>query len=222
MRLNADFSRPARVNFDESAWRPSPQAGVERLMLDRIGEEKARATSLVRYAPDSRFPEHRHDLGEEFLVLEGVFSDASGDYGPGSYVRNPPGTAHAPWSEPGSLIFVKLRQFDLEDLTPVAVDTANAEWQAGPPPGVAVLPLHEHPSERVRLLRLAPGAGLAEQSFPGGAELLVVEGACAVASERLDRWDWLRLPPGATATLASETGCTLYLKTGHLSAALAA
>ena len=60
-------------------WIASPAGGVDRKMLDRIGDEKARATSIVRYAADSAFPEHEHPLGEEFYVLEGVFSDEHGD-----------------------------------------------------------------------------------------------------------------------------------------------
>jgi hypothetical protein len=59
-------------------------------MLDRIGDEVARATSIVRYAPASHFSPHVHDGGEEFLVLEGTFQDEHGDYPVGSYVRNPP------------------------------------------------------------------------------------------------------------------------------------
>ena len=36
----------------------------------------------LRYAPDSRFDPHTHGGGEEFLVLDGVFSDEHGDFGP--------------------------------------------------------------------------------------------------------------------------------------------
>ena len=77
--------------------------GVDRRPLDRIGEEVARATSIVRYAPGSRFSAHTHGGGEEFIVLDGVFQDEHGDYPPGTYVRNPPGTRHTPGSEPGRL-----------------------------------------------------------------------------------------------------------------------
>ena len=66
-------------------------------MLDRIGDEVARATSIVRYAPGSSFARHEHAKGEEFLVLEGIFSDDSGDYPAGFYVRNPPGSGHTPF-----------------------------------------------------------------------------------------------------------------------------
>src|SRR5258708_8585536 len=88
--INDDFSRRVVIAADDLQWIASPQAGVERGLLDRIGGEVARATSLVRYAPDSTFPAHVHELGEEFLVLSGIFSDEQGDYPEGTYVRNPP------------------------------------------------------------------------------------------------------------------------------------
>ena len=120
-------------------------AGVERQMLDRIGEEVARATSIVRYARDARFSEHVHGGGEEFLVLAGSFHDTAGDYPEGTYVRNPIGTAHAPWAGPdGAVLFVKLHQFTAADTERVVIDTRAAQWHPGLVPGLSVLPLHEH------------------------------------------------------------------------------
>ena len=216
MELNADFSKAALVRPDPDQWQPSPLPGVERLMLDRIGEEVARATSLVRYAVDSRFSQHTHDLGEEFLVLEGFFSDATGDFGPMTYVRNPPGSAHAPWSLGGTTIFVKLRQFDLADTARIVVDGLTAARQPGPAPGLEVLPLHRHGSEEVRLIRFAPGARFDAEAI-GGAELLVLDGALDTDSGPLGRWSWLRLPAGTpVAAVAADPGAEIYLKTGHL------
>ena len=111
----------------------------------------ARATSIVRYAPDSRFDPHTHGGGEEFLVLEGVFSDEHGDFGSGMYVRNPPGSRHTPQSGPGCIILVKLRQMDPEDQDYVRIDTTSAPWQPGPVEGAAVMPLFERKGERVAL-----------------------------------------------------------------------
>lgn len=71
MRLNADFALPVVIRPGDAPWVASPLAGVERQMLDRIGEELARATSIVRYAPGSHFSAHGHPGGEEFLVLDG-------------------------------------------------------------------------------------------------------------------------------------------------------
>src|SRR3954470_9992491 len=53
MELNADFSQRVVVHAARLPWVASPMPGVERRMLDRIGEEVARATSIVRYAPGS-------------------------------------------------------------------------------------------------------------------------------------------------------------------------
>ena len=108
MNLNSDFGARAAVHAAQLDWTPSPIPGVDRRMLDRIGDEVARATSIVRYAPHSRFPSHTHGGGEEFLVLDGVFQDEHGDYSAGTYVRNPPTSSHTPGSEPGCTIFVKL------------------------------------------------------------------------------------------------------------------
>ena len=69
MEINADFSQRVVVHAAQLPWVPSPMAGVERRMLDRIGDEVARATSIVRYAPGSQFSPHTHGGGEEFLVL---------------------------------------------------------------------------------------------------------------------------------------------------------
>src|SRR5690242_14494698 len=96
MELNADFTRRPAVHAGPRDWVPSPIAGVERRMLDRIGDEVARATSIVRYAPRSQFSAHTHGGGEALLVLDGVFQDEHGDFPAGTYVRNPPTTSHTP------------------------------------------------------------------------------------------------------------------------------
>ena len=127
MRVNADFTTVAVVDRAGADWIPSPEAGVERIMLDRIGDEVARATSIVRYAPRSSFARHEHAKGEEFLVLDGVFSDNHGDYPAGHYVRNPPGSGHTPYSNDGCRILVKLRQFDDRDLVHVVIDTKDSQ-----------------------------------------------------------------------------------------------
>jgi len=148
VNLNADFSARAAVHAAGLDWTPSPMPGVARRMLDRIGDEVARATSIVRYAPQSHFSPHTHGGGEEFLVLEGVFQDERGDYPAGTYVRNPPTSSHTPGSEPGCTIFVKLWQFDPDDRTQLRIDTSIVSFApvAGIP-GVAVAPLFENTEE---------------------------------------------------------------------------
>ena len=216
MELNADFSRRATVHAAQLAWVPSPIAGVDRRMLDRIGDELARATSIVRYAPKSRFSPHTHGGGEEFLVLDGVFQDEHGDYPAGSYVRNPPTSRHRPGSEPGCVLFVKLWQFDLADRTPVRIDAAAVAYVPSlGRPGVAVAPLFHDASEDVRLERWEPGE--IALSVPDGGEFLVLNGNFVESGERFEPQSWLRLPcGGGLRAIAGPEGCTAWVKTGHL------
>jgi hypothetical protein len=217
MQLNADFSQRVAVHGAELAWTPSPVVGVERRMLDRVGGEVARATSIVRYAPHSRFSAHSHDGGEEFFVLEGVFSDEHGDFPAGAYIRNPPTSRHTPGSAGGCTIFVKLWQFDLRDRTQVRIDTARLAYGSTPHrPGVEIMPLFKDAREEVRLERWAANSDIA-LALPGGLELLVLSGGFAEGGETFKPLSWLRLPPGSQLTAkAAASGCRLWAKLGHL------
>lgn len=216
MRINADFSLPALVMPNDDDWVCSPESGVERLMLDRIGDEVARATSIVRYAPGSAFSRHEHAKGEEFLVLDGVFSDERGDFPAGTYVRNPPGSGHAPYSEGGCRILVKLRQFDPGDLTPVVIDTRDETlWQTDAN-GAARLLLHSFGGEQVEMRRFEASCPFELDAGPGGFELLVVSGVLRYDGTLLGEESWLRLPAGSKAVLHAHTATVAWIKTGHL------
>lgn len=209
MELNADFSQRVLVHSESIDWVASPMAGVDRRMLDRIGDEVARATSIVRYAPGSKFSAHTHTGGEEFIVLEGVFQDEHGDFPAGTYVRNPPTTSHTPGSDAGCTIFVKLWQFDMADRKQFRVDMNDAAQE-----GMAVL--HEDARETVTYHRLTEGQTLS-QDLPGGGELLVLSGALIEGGDTLVKGSWLRLPEGATLDAkAGAEGATVWMKTGHL------
>jgi anti-sigma factor ChrR (cupin superfamily) len=217
VRINADLSLRAVVASEDLPWVASPAAGVERRMLEREGDEVARVTSIVRFAPGSRFSAHEHGGGEEFLVLAGTFSDDEGDFPAGSYVRNPVGTRHAPRTEEGCTLLVKLHWMRPEDQAVVRVDTRRDElWQPGGHPGIEVMDLHSFGDESAALLRLAAGAALPARDLPGGEELFVLEGACADAAGDYPTGTWIRTPPGEAPALLSRTGCRLYAKRGHL------
>jgi anti-sigma factor ChrR (cupin superfamily) len=152
MILNADFTKRAVVHAVTLDWKASPMPGVERRMLDRIGDEVARATTIVHYAPESQFTQHVHGGGEEFLGLEGVFQDEHGDFPAGTYVRNPPQSSHTPGSKPGCTMLVKLWQFDLADRTHVRLDTNQmAPLDAKERDGVKLMPLFKDAHKDVRL-----------------------------------------------------------------------
>lgn len=219
MNINADFSRRAAVHAARLPWIPSPMPGVERRMLDRIGDEVARATSIVRYAPGSRFSAHTHGGGEEFLVLDGVFSDEHGDYPAGSYIRNPPTSHHIPGSAPGCTIFVKLWQFDPADRTHVSTDTGMLTYVPQPGlPGVETMPLFADSREIVRLERWAAGAEIMLPA-PGGIEVLLLDGDFIEGGETFAAQSWLRLPAGGVLrATAGARGCRVWIKSGHLRA----
>jgi hypothetical protein len=217
VELNADFSQRAAVHAARLPWTPSPIAGVERRMLDRIGDEVARATSIVRYAPQSHFSAHTHGGGEEFLVLDGVFQDEQGDFPAGCYIRNPPTSSHTPGSAQGCTIFVKLWQFDPADRTQMRIDTASKSFvPASGRPCVELMPLFQDRREDVRLERWIPGTEVA-LAVPGGIELLVLDGGFRESGESFQPQSWLRLPPGAKLEArAAASGCRLWAKSGHL------
>lgn len=214
MNLNDDFDRRVLIHSDALDWQPSPMPGVDRRMLDRIGGEVARATTIVRYAPESRFPAHTHTGGEEYLVLDGVFQDEHGDFPTGTYVRNPPASSHTPGSAPGCTIFVKLWQFDIDDRTQLSVTMGENLTETAP--GRRVQTLHAAARETVTYEDWAPGATVALDA-PDGAEILVLGGTASEGGETLDRRSWLRLPPGTVTTAqAGPGGAKLWIKTGHL------
>lgn len=214
MLVNADFSRWASVTPGEYQWVASPQSGVERVMLDRVGEEDARATSVVRYAPDSFFPRHQHPGGEEIFVLSGMFSEEDRHYPAGWYLRNPPGSSHRPFSNEGAVIFVKLRQMLPSECRSVRIDTRDpASWQRRH--GREVCPLFSNTTEHVCLRRLAPGESVSVGAVRS-AELLVLAGDVVIGAQCYERGSWVRAPAGERPVIAAGTwGATLYLKTRH-------
>ena len=217
MDLNSDFSKRVVVHSSQTEWQASPMTGVDRRMLDRIGDEVARATTIVRYAPDSHFSAHTHTGGEEFIVLDGVFQDEHGDFPVGTYVRNPPTTSHTPGSDEGCTIFVKLWQFNMEDRKAMTIDMNKVNLVADAScSGVSRAVLFHDDREEVRVEKWDAGARV-EMDLSSGAEVLVLEGSAAEGDDQLDKHDWIRLPAGATLNAtAGPNGARVWMKIGHL------
>lgn len=200
-------------------WAPSPSGSVWRKRVHLVGPpESGQVTSVVRYEPQSRFPAHDHPDGEEILVLEGVFSDEHGDWPAGTFLLNPEGFRHAPFSEPGCVLFVKLRQFPGRERRHVVLDTRELAWEPSSIARVACKALYQQAgfSDVTRLERWAPGADLGVVSHEHGAELFVLEGGFADEAGAYSQGCWLRLPAGSAHHPRSERGCTLYIKRAGL------
>ena len=217
--LNSDFTQRVVSHAADAQWLPSPLPGVERRMLDRVGGEVARATSIVRYLPGASFSRHVHGGGEEILVLEGVFSDERGDYAAGTYLRNPPGSAHAPFSRDGCVLFVKLWQFAAQDLEPVCLNTRTEAWRQGMVPGLQVMPLHEYDGVSTALVRWAPDTVFNLHQHVGGEEILVLGGLFRDEAGNYPQGTWLRSPRFSQhAPYTGAEGALIYVKVGHLGA----
>jgi anti-sigma factor ChrR (cupin superfamily) len=213
--LNMDFSRPIVCDTTKMEWFPSPKPGVWRKPLAREEKERGHATSIVRYDPGASFHNHDHPGGEEILVLEGTFSDATGDFHAGTYFRNPAGFIHAPFSKEGCVILVKLHQFQPDDTRRLAIETDKGEWQELAH-GLKVQVLHEHREEKVVLLKLPAAAPYLSLDHPGGEEIYVISGNLRDDSGSYPAGTWLRFPPGSSHCPVAVEDAVLWIKSGHL------
>jgi len=217
MEIHNNFGERIVLHTEELVWQASPAPGVMRKYLDRVGDEVARASSIVRYEPGTSFAQHAHDGGEEILVLDGRFSDENGDYSAGMYLRNPPGSQHAPFSKDGCTLFVKLRQFEQADNQELRINTRTSDWYPGMVPGLSVMPLHEHEGISTALVRWAPNTVFNPHVHPGGEEIYVLDGVFHDEFGVYPRGSWLRSPRYSKhAPFTNNEGALIYVKVGHL------
>lgn len=213
--LNMDFSKTLVIDTNGLNWQDSPAAGVERKPLAREDKESGHATSVVRYAKGASFKQHEHPFGEEILVLEGIFSDETGDYPKGTYFRNPPGSSHAPFSNDGCVLFVKLCQFQESDKQTICIDTNNSQWLQGQG-GLEVMPLHEHIHENTALVKWPKGEVFKPHSHFGGEEIFVISGTFCDEHGKYPAGTWIRSPHLSSHHPYVEEETIIWVKTGHL------
>lgn len=215
MNIHSDYSQRVVTNHHDLPWVSSPEVGVQRRMLERMGDEVAKATSIVQYQPGARFPAHMHEYGEEIFVLDGVLSDEVGSYPAGTYIMNPPGSSHAPFSESGCTLFVKLRHLGPDQVEREVVDTNSAPWFQGMVPGLTVMPLMRQGLGST-LVRWAPQTYFSPHRHYGGEEIFVVDGVFEDEHGRYPAGSWIRSPHMSLHQPFSKEGCTIFVKTGHL------
>ena len=213
--LNLDFSKQITINTNDMQWLPSPAQGVLRKPLAREDKESGHATSVVRYEPGSSFKRHEHPYGEEILVLDGIFSDETGDYPAGTYFRNPPGSGHAPFSKNGCPLFVKLCQFQESDTAQIKIDTSNTQWLPGQG-GLQVMPLHSHKYENTALVKWPANEVFQPHKHYGGEEIFVISGTFCDEHGKYPAGTWLRSPHMSQHHPFVEEETIIWVKTGHL------
>ena len=205
------------MDTNTMAWTASPSGTVWRKRVHLVGPpESGQVTSIVRYQPESSFPAHDHPEGEEILVLEGVFSDEHGDWPAGTYLLNPEGFRHAPFSKEGCLLFVKLRQFPGLEREHHVIDTGEREWQPSNTAGVLVKPLYSQHgyADTTRLERWEAGTTAGSCVYEHGAEFYVIRGLFEDDEGTYRAGTWLRIPPGGSHSPRSRSGSELYVKEG--------
>ncbi len=213
--FNMDLTQRVVINSAKEIWLDSPASGVRRIPLEREDRESGRTTSIVEYLPGASFQKNFHPRGEEIFVIEGVFSNEDGDYPAGTYLRNPPGTSHAPFSKNGCRIFVKLNQMDSDDLKKVVLNTNLMEWRPGHG-YLQVLPLHSFGTEGAALVKWPAGERFVKHTHFGGEEILVLKGEFIDEFERYPVGTWIRSPHLSNHFPFVEEETIIYVKTGHL------
>ena len=213
--LNVDFSRQVVIDTNRMDWVDSPSAGVLRKPLAREEQESGHATSIVQYVKGASFKQHAHPFGEEILVLKGIFSDENGNYPKGTYLRNPPGSFHAPYSDSGCELFVKLHQFSPRDTRQFHVDTENTPWLPGIG-GLKVMPLHEFEHEHVALVKWPAGEKFQPHKHFGGEEILVLSGTFHDEHGQYPANTWIRSPHMSAHCPYVHEETIIWVKTGHL------
>lgn len=213
--INMDFNKRVVIDTAHQEWVASPHAGVWRKRLAREDPEHGHATSIVRYDAGASFAAHEHPLGEEILVLEGIFSDENGDYPTGTYLRNPEGYSHAPYSKDGCILLVKLHQFQNDDNQPISINTNKTDWLLGHG-NLEVMPLHQFNGESTALVHWPAGEHFQPHHHYGGEEIFVLHGEFIDEYGRYPSGSWIRNPHMSMHDPYVEEDTVILVKVGHL------
>lgn len=213
--LNMNFEKRVVIDTNQQSWQKSPAPGIWRKPLARAEAERGHATSAVKYEAGASYKEHGHPNGEEIFVLEGVFSDETGDYPAGTYLRNPEGFSHTPFSLQGCTIFVKLYQFQANDNEQIRINTNQANWLAGQG-NLKVMPLHSFKGESTALVHWPAGEKFVPHTHMSGEEIFVIRGEFIDENGRYPTGSWIRSPHLSQYYPYVEQETVILVKVGHL------
>lgn len=213
--FNMDMSKNLVIKTFEQDWIQSPSKDVLRIPLERQAAESGHTTSIVQYKAGAKFNTHPHPMGEEILVLEGVFSDENGDYPAGTYLRNPPGSSHAPFSIEGCKLLVKLNQFQSEDFEQIRINTLTNEWLPGQG-NLEVMPLHSFNGQSTALVKWPAGEKFVPHKHFGGEEIYVISGEFKDEHGSYPAGTWIRNKHLSQHHPWVDEETVILVKVGHL------
>ena len=197
-------------------WLPGARTGVIRRELERGAMASDNVTSIVRFGPGVGFPRHLHHVGEEIFVLDGVFSDESGHFSAGAYLRNPAGTSHGPYSKDGCTILIKLLPGEPRGEMSVIVNAAQLDWIESGARGISGKVLLRDGKTTVTLERLVAGSRYPASARHDGEELFLIEGAAQSALfGDLRVGDWIRNPADVAADITTGSSAIFWVKRRH-------
>ncbi len=214
--LNADVSQRCVLDSSTSPWESGVAASAHYKLLECRGEGGAQITAIMRFDGDAKCDLPLHEIGSEILVLNGSLSDASGSYGPGTYLKNPAPSTDVPVSPQGCTLLVKRGHLAPEDSERVVIHTRESPWFPGMVSGLTVLPLSEFGTAHTAMVRWAPGTYFNPHRHYGGEEIFVTEGVFSDEHGRYPKGTWIRSPHLSQHKPFSEEGCVILVKTGHL------
>ena len=213
-----DFNENVCCKTADLRWEKSPADGVSRIHLEREALESGHTTSFVKFEPNSFFPQHSHPHGEEIYVLDGVFSDENGDYPAGSYLRNPPGSQHKPFTKEGCMLFVKLEQFQPDDTERVVLTPEAQHWSQGIG-NLKVTTLHQHNTESTALVWWPENEVFQPHTHWGGEEIVVISGRFIDEFGEYPKGSWVRSAHMSKHFPRVEEETLILVKVGHLAKA---
>jgi len=213
--INMNFDKVACVLPEDQDWIESPEDGVFRIPLEREFAETGHTTSFVKFNSNSFFSPHIHTQGEEIYVLEGIFSDENGDYPAGTYIRNPPGSSHKPFTKDGCKLFVKLDQFQSGDIEQVVIRPEDQIWQQGIG-NLKVISLHTFGTESTALVWWPANEVFQAHTHWGGEEVVVIKGKFIDEHGEYPKGSWIRSPHMSKHFPYVEEETIILVKVGHL------
>jgi anti-sigma factor ChrR (cupin superfamily) len=133
----------------------------------------------------------------------------------GTYIRNPPGSKHAPFTRDGCKLFVKLEQFHPDDTARVVVRPEDHQWQQGIG-NLVVLSLHEFQTQHTALVYWPAHEKFQPHQHRGGEEILVISGKFIDEYGHYPAGTWIRSPHLSRHYPYVEEETLILVKTGHL------
>ena len=216
MKFNDDISQRAVLDSSTLPWIDSGQSGIQSKLLEDRADKFSRRTSIVTYGVNTLTETHICPLGQEILVLDGVYEDGAESYGEGTYIKNPPGSSYTVGSKSGCTLFVKINYLSPDDNQRTIIDTQNTDWFEGLVTGLTVLPLVEFGTRHTALVRWAPKTKFNPHRHYGGEEILVLEGVFEDEFGSYPAGTWMRSPHMSAHHPFSVDGCLILVMTGHL------